>query len=278
MKTRLFLLTLLFVFSAQLFAQVDSSAAPIPEPAEEPTVELYKPFALNIALDASLFVIGGAEWAYRLYTSHQDKDEWDGTLYDKSDINAFDRWAARKYSSALDNAGTVGTALAVALPLFSVYASGDWLTEGVMFAETMLVASGTYSVIKSFVKRNRPYMYFDGGSTSDMEDGDYENSFPSGHTTNAFAAAVFAGYTFSVYNPDSNLKIPVWIAGLSVASATGVLRVLSGNHFPSDVLAGAALGSLTGFLVPYLHLKQNIFSKNVEISALPAGALVKVRF
>ena len=242
-------------------------------------VELCSPFALNLPLDLTISGLGAAGWAFRLYkTKIEDAEKWDGTLYDKSDINAFDRWAAHGYSEAWDNAGTALCALSVATPLISVVSSGDYVTSGVMFAETMLFASGTYSAVKTLVRRNRPYMYFDGGSDKDMDEGDFVNSFPSGHTTNAFAAAVFAGYTFSVYNPDSEWKIPVWIASLSLASATGAVRLVSGNHFPSDVLAGAVIGSSAGFLVPWLHSRHSLFSKNIELSALPAGIYAKVSF
>ena len=258
------------VFCASVFAES-------PAISDEPEVLELRAFSLSLPLEVSLFAAGGAGWAFRFYKSHADKsDEWDGTLYDKSDINAFDRWAAQPYRKTLDNLGTAGVVAAIIPSLFSVYASDDYLTAGVMFAETMLVASGTYSALKTVVKRNRPYMYYDGGSEGDMEDGDYENSWPSGHTTNAFAAAVFAGYTFSAYNPDSPWKIPVWIAALGTASATGVLRVASGNHFPSDVISGAAIGALSGFLVPYLHTLH--FGSGLDVAALPGGLSIRVRY
>ena len=265
-----FFLSAMVVFSQNLFAQSEKNAA----------IESISPlpFALNLPLDITISALGAAGWGYRLYKSHTESaEDWDGTLYDKSDINAFDRWAAQSYSETLDNLGTVGCALAIAPALYGVYASNDWITTGVMFAETMLFASGTYSALKTVVERNRPYMYFSGGSDKDMDEGDYKNSFPSGHTTNAFAAATFACYVFSAYNGDSKLKIPVCATALTLASATGVLRVMSGNHFPSDVLAGAVLGSASGFLVPFLH-RTDLFSKNVEVAALPAGFYAKVKF
>ncbi len=59
------------------------------------------------------------------------------------------------------------------------------------------------------------------------------DSFPSGHTTSAFAAA--AGIALLL--PPSRLPL------LAVATLIGISRVATGNHFPSDVIVGAALGS-----------------------------------
>ena len=268
---RRFLFTvILLVFGANLFAESEGESAP--EIAFEP-----KPFMLDLPMEISLFAYGGAGWAFRFYMSHKNSDEeWDGKLYDKSDINIFDRWAAQPYRKTIDDLGTISCALAAAVPIASVVASNDYLTMLVMYAETMLVASGTYSAIKTVVTRNRPYMYFDGGKQSDMDDGDYKNSFPSGHTTNAFAAAVFASLTFSVYNPESPYRLPVWIASLSLAGATGALRIASGNHFISDVLVGALIGSATGYLVPYLHFSH--YDPGIEISALPGGIAAKIKY
>jgi membrane-associated phospholipid phosphatase len=70
-------------------------------------------------------------------------------------------------------------------------------------------------------------------------DGTTRNSFPSGHTTNAFVAAEFL---HQEYKHRSG-----WysVAGYSVAAATGVMRVLNNRHWLSDVLAGAGIGMLS---------------------------------
>jgi undecaprenyl-diphosphatase len=58
-------------------------------------------------------------------------------------------------------------------------------------------------------------------------------SFPSGHATTAFATAVLL-----------TLWYPRWAgAWLGLAALVGLSRVVLGSHFPSDVLAGALLGS-----------------------------------
>ena len=51
--------------------------------------------------------------------------------------------------------------------------------------------------------------------------------------------------------------MPIWVGGISLAAATGALRVRSGNHFPTDVIASAAVGSFIGWLVPSLHRTGN---------------------
>ena len=61
-------------------------------------------------------------------------------------------------------------------------------------------------------------------------------SFPSGHTASAFLMLLLLSNTFP------GLQIPALCWGTSV----GVARVYLGVHYPTDVLAGAVLGILTG--------------------------------
>ena len=105
-------------------------------------------------------------------------------------------------------------------------------------------------------------------------------SFPSGHTTLAFTGAAYTSYVFSKYNPSSSWKWPVIISSYALASAVGISRVASGNHFITDVLCGAAIGTCCGFVVPFLHTlnaKINSKSDKVQTSFSPFGVDFMVR-
>jgi membrane-associated phospholipid phosphatase len=64
-------------------------------------------------------------------------------------------------------------------------------------------------------------------------------AFPSGHTAYAFAGATLLG------NRYPKLRIPLYIG----AGLVGFTRIYLGRHYLSDVIAGAAVGTITGALV-----------------------------
>jgi membrane-associated phospholipid phosphatase len=67
-------------------------------------------------------------------------------------------------------------------------------------------------------------------------------SFPSGHTASAFAFASAVG----------EVAPPAWVPLHMAAALVGYARVHTGVHYPSDVAAGAVLGSLCGWTVRQL--------------------------
>lgn len=205
---------------------------------------------IQLGLGASL--TGSALIADKLV--HLKKNEFNPTDWKKSDIPDFDQIFMRPYSKPLHIAGTVSVGLTIAAPVFLAFMPGaDLLTLGTMYAETMLLANGIKEWLKLLVYRARPYMYFDGYPMDKVSDGDWNCSFPSGHTTLAFAGAAFTTMVFCQCYPDSNLKYVVAGISFGLAALTGALRMASGNHFFSDVLVGALIGTTCGFLVPYLH-------------------------
>ncbi|MDL2339622.1 MAG: phosphatase PAP2 family protein [Pseudomonadota bacterium] len=99
-----------------------------------------------------------------------------------------------------------------------------------------LVASGLIApVLKLAVGRSRPAQ--DEGTHRFRPFGG-NGSFPSGHVTQAFAVASVIAAHYE----------PLWIktTAYGVASLVGYSRIYHNAHFASDVLAGAAIGSLVG--------------------------------
>ncbi len=219
--------------------------------------ESQSPFRLSPTLDWSLGITGTGLLGFDLlYTKvlKTDGGIQSYTVRDKDDAWVFDRWAVCKYSKAMDVTSTIGMYATSALPLIFLAAPReDWVPIYTMYAETIFLSQGVKEFSKAFIDRDRPYMYHGGAPEKDLESGDYHNSFFSGHTTTSFAAATFTSYVFCKEFPDSKWKLPVVATSYALATATSALRITGGSHFTSDVLVGAAFGTLTGWLVPYLH-------------------------
>lgn len=100
---------------------------------------------------------------------------------------------------------------------------------------SLFLATQAKAAVKSAVTRTRPYKM--------LEDGDYQarvggpdahpyNSFPSGHTADAFAAACAIGRV-----------APEWRGpALAAAAVIGLVQVPRATHHLADVIAGAAVG------------------------------------
>lgn len=170
------------------------------------------------------------------------------------EVNKIDKILMRPYSKKFDLLGT-GFELATAItPLvFLSVPTTEWTTIAGMYAETMLFAYGFKELAKAIFDRPRPYMYFDDFPIEEVQKGDWNSSFFSGHTTLSFAAATFTTYVFCKYKPESKWKIPVIATSYTLAAATAAMRILSGNHFLTDVAIGAVVGSITGLLIPFWH-------------------------
>ncbi|MGZ5303832.1 MAG: phosphatase PAP2 family protein [Bacteroidia bacterium] len=82
------------------------------------------------------------------------------------------------------------------------------------------------------------------------------NSLPSGHTAYAFTAAEFMHQEYK--------EASIWysVAGYSVATATGTLRMLNNRHWLSDVLIGAGIGMLSvkAVYAVYPLVKKKVFT------------------
>ena len=106
---------------------------------------------------------------------------------------------------------------------------------GARMLAAVLLATAIKTGVKAAVSRTRPHVTLDGGgyaSEAGGSDDKGEQSFPSGHTADAVAAA--AALTRAMPR--------AWPLGWSFAAAVAALQPAKARHFPTDVAAGAAIG------------------------------------
>lgn len=125
---------------------------------------------------------------------------------------------------------------------------------GLHGVEAIIAGSLVAGVIKSVVGRARPYLDVtephDLGFMRGLGDRRYR-SFPSGHTVAGFAAATVVTAETRRWWPDSQWYIgPVMYGG---AALIGASRMYTNNHWASDVVMGAAIGTVTGLIIDRYH-------------------------
>ena len=106
-----------------------------------------------------------------------------------------------------------------------------------------LLNAGLTMGLKYLVGRPRPWVAYEGNLVCLQTVG--SPSFPSGHTSFAFTAAT----SLSLLYPRWYVIAPAYLW----ASAVGFSRLYVGAHFPSDVFAGALIGTCSALLVHMLH-------------------------
>ena len=162
---------------------------------------------------------------------------------DPATVPFFDRWAITPERPGVSHASTfVLIGLAAGTWADMSWRAGD-RGEGMMASlEAAAWASAVTELGKHLFARNRPILYTElaslDGSSSDRR------SLPSGHTSTAFALAT----SYALTSWDRGERLPVYLA-LGAATTVGVLRVVAGRHFPSDVVLGAAVGMGSALIV-----------------------------
>ncbi len=123
-------------------------------------------------------------------------------------------------------------------------------TEGKLVTLDCLSASLiTWGIIgglsKEAVGRARPSQ---GLGPHDFDPFEGQTSFPSGHTTQAFTLATVLS---------THYKTPwVYVPAYGIASLVGLARMNKNAHWASDVIAGAALGTVVGREVVHFNRKE----------------------
>lgn len=108
-----------------------------------------------------------------------------------------------------------------------------------------LIALGLGQIVGHAFPRPRPYLAH---SVNQLIPPSLDTSFPSDHATLGFAVAVMIW--------QYNRKVGAWL--LLLAFVLAFSRIFVGAHYPSDVLGGAALGSLTSLALAALSRRDMV--------------------
>ena len=233
-------------------------------------------FTYNAKKDIVIGTMAGIIFGVPFFLNNEPENIPTGL--NKDNINGFDRTFMFSYNKPLDITSDIIVYGLLALPIFSL--SGNfrnkdaWLTYGIMYTESVLLVYGTCETLKKSIVRYRPYCY-SGDIPSGLEN-DYYKSFPSRHTVFAFMSAGFLTATFFAEHPESSWKIPIMIGSYALASGVAAFRISSGVHFLTDVLAGASIGSLYGWIIPMLHKKQGS-ENNMAIHFVGNGIIATLK-
>lgn len=136
-----------------------------------------------------------------------------------------------------------------------------------MYSEVYFLTQGLTQFVKGAAIRVRPYAYNTSMSIEDRyeiqasSNSNGTKSFFSGHTSTVFSSAFFLSKVYQdIYGKGIKSRL-IWGTTLTAATLTAYSRVKSGNHYLTDVLVGATVGSAIGYFIPQMHkIKDRKFS------------------
>jgi membrane-associated phospholipid phosphatase len=232
-------------------------------------VEVYQ---LKPSVDIPLTAVG-AGWSIYAFTKIYSKDpstKEQIMALRQSDLNRFDRWAADVYSDKAANTSDFFFYGSMPLPLV-LLADKDIRKDagkiGFLYLEAMSITGLLYTGSVYVKDRYRPLAYNPEVPMEERMRGGSKNSFFAGHVALVATSTFFTAKVFSDYHPDSKLKYLLYGAAVVGTAGTAYLRHAGGKHFPSDIVIGTAVGTLSGLLVPHFH--KNPLLKNPRLSVTP---------
>ena len=141
----------------------------------------------------------------------------------------------------------------------SLFATGlitknkEMQVNGIEHLSSTAVSGILTAALKFAVNRDRPFVTYPNDIKKYTKAGSH--SFPSGHTSQAFATAT----SISLLYPKWYIIAPAYLW----ASSVGYSRMYLGVHYPSEVLAGAVIGSASSIGAHYLfkYIKKKCAAK-----------------
>lgn len=260
-----------YVFGS-LFAIILSLFLWLPESAyAEQTDEIE----VDWAMDGGLTGTTGALWIMFELVKDEfapEKCVWCQTNVMDEKITDALSWSEPKYAARSADVVAFGVIPVLAVGALALSSGLEGRIENLgadalLLVETLTISSLANQFVKFTAGRARPFTIRDNPNLYD-DRADDNLSFYSGHTNMAFALVVSAGTIAHIRNYDAEPYI--WGFGIPAAVFVAYARVAAQKHYFTDVLVGAAMGSLIGFAVPWLH-KATSKSKDLPVQNLSMG-------
>ncbi|MHB0947775.1 MAG: phosphatase PAP2 family protein [Gemmatimonadaceae bacterium] len=252
-----------------------TAAAAAPLPAQQDSTRRVPLFTRDDAVLGAAFVVGTLAM----------------TPLDRKLTSALQDSAAQANWIFRDAAAVVRTIAVPGAPIIgvSLYAVGrlahwDRVADlGLHGTEAILVGNVVNTAIKWTVGRARPYAVADSNPNDyrlfrGFREGRDYSSFPSGHALAAFAAAAAVTSESSRWRPGAQWYVgPVMYGG---AAAVALSRLYNNQHWASDVVMGAGIGTFAGLKVVRYHHRTNPGNRldrwllSASISPAPGQGLV----
>jgi membrane-associated phospholipid phosphatase len=175
---------------------------------------------------------------------------------DRWAVPGLDRVATEHWSPAARRASDVLFGAAAGAALIGAYRNQQGeqpLLPVAIIAESALLSAGLTGAVKELVQRPRPYLYNAAVPASEHDGARDAVSFWSGHAANTAAISFACASLVQRSDASKGWKTVAWVAAAAAPAAMGYLRVRAGQHFPTDVLTGYAVGAGVGVGTAYFH-------------------------
>lgn len=183
-------------------------------------------------------------------------------------------WAVREQPLFGSNAADVSDDLltaslgvwALSAVLAPADSTGDKLRGAATQAGSILLTGGISEGLKSITSRRRP-------------NDENNNSLPSGHASQAAVRTHFARSNLNYFDLPKGARRASKVALHTLDYATAWARVEANRHFPSDVLAGVAIGNFVAEFMRgiFFEVKPEAaahLQNQVQVQVLPGGAVL----
>jgi len=180
---------------------------------------------------------------------------------DRDDVWFLDRGATNNVSPSAESISDIFLFGSLALPITCYISHGvsrEGVAMGVMLVESALLTDALTNFIKASVKRFRPNSYNPEVEFEVRSNRQARLSFLSGHTSMTAAMSFMSARVLTDLHPGSKWNKVIWGTAIVLPAFNGYLRTRAGRHFPTDVMAGYALGAGVGLLIPAIHKSEHV--------------------